>query len=75
MGRGREGARYFGGIKRPGSKPVSGRTVKCYYWAGWGNDGNITKIEFLNGASRDAPVLETKTVNIALDELSTVYRV
>jgi hypothetical protein len=49
--------------------------VSYYYWAGWGNDGNITKIEFINGSSKDAEVLETKTVDIALDEMSPAYKV
>jgi hypothetical protein len=49
--------------------------VRYNYWTGWGNDGNITKIEFINGSSSDAQVLDTKTVNIALGEMSPAYRV
>jgi hypothetical protein len=49
--------------------------VTYYSWIGWGNDGNITKIEFINGSSKDAEVLETKTVDIGFDEMSPAYRV
>jgi hypothetical protein len=49
--------------------------VTYRFWMGWGNDGNITKIEFINGSNKDAPVLDTKTVNIGFGEMSPAYEV
>jgi hypothetical protein len=38
-------------------------------------DYKVTKVEFINGSSRDDPVLETKIVNIAPGDMTSAYRV
>jgi hypothetical protein len=41
----------------------------------YGKTNAITKIEFINGSSRDDPVLETITLNLSRSEMSNVYTV
>jgi hypothetical protein len=47
---------------------------KVEYFNGF-SGGSITKIEFINGSNKDAPVLATETVQLGTGEKSNVYRV
>ncbi|MDR1867231.1 MAG: hypothetical protein LBQ77_03060 [Treponema sp.] len=47
---------------------------KVSYYNGFGG-GAITKIEFIDGSNKDAPVLATETVQLGSGEMSNVYRV